>query len=291
MDPRTERNLERNAKIVEEAKRGVPRKELSEKYGLGAPAISTILNRGGVNAYSGSRSRSAKLVEEFKAGASRGELAGKYGITQTMVSKALLRNGVAAWKNQKPTPPIVAGDIAWVRVRDVWTIISAKDVELVEGYVFHLNLQGYVESSTLGLLHRLIMGDPPDSDLMIDHANGAKVDNRRKNMRWVVHAQNQVNSKCRSNSGYKGVYWDARRGVFSAKVGKDGKSHWIGRFRDPRDAASAVYDKICELWGEEFARTHHPDSREPDAATTAKITRRIFEGPPRKLLTDQDQQG
>ena len=43
-------------------------------------------------------------------------------------------------------------------------------------------------------LHQLIMGPPPDPDLVIDHRDRDKLNNRRSNLRWATVSQNKVNS-------------------------------------------------------------------------------------------------
>jgi hypothetical protein len=53
------------------------------------------------------------------------------------------------------------------------------------------------------LLSRFIMNPP--QDLLVDHIDGDKFNNRRENLRVANHRQNALNVKARSNSGFKGV--------------------------------------------------------------------------------------
>jgi hypothetical protein len=60
-----------------------------------------------------------------------------------------------------------------------------------------------------------------------------KADNRFANLREATNAQNRYNaSRQRNNkSGYKGVYFDKRRGKWQAQITKDGKTKTIGLYR------------------------------------------------------------
>jgi len=58
------------------------------------------------------------------------------------------------------------------------------------------------------MVHRLIMGDPPEGMDEVDHINHDGLDNRRSNLRWVTHAQNMSNRRVSKNSasGVVGVH-------------------------------------------------------------------------------------
>lgn len=73
----------------------------------------------------------------------------------------------------------------------------------------------------------------------IDHRNGVPDDNRWANLREATHAQNMQNVKARG-LWPKGVTYDRQRGLFAAKLKQGGKTHNLGRFPTPEEAA-AVY--------------------------------------------------
>lgn len=94
-------------------------------------------------------------------------------------------------------------------------------------------------------LHNFILEHTP-SDVIVDHINGNKLDNRLINLRIATHKENKRNSggKRNSTSSYKGVSWDSSRNKWIASIQYGGKTHHIGRFDDEVECAKA-YDKAC----------------------------------------------
>lgn len=94
----------------------------------------------------------------------------------------------------------------------------------------------YVQVRAAGRLHyahRIIWvmhnGLIPDG-MQIDHIDGDGTNNRLKNLRLVTASQNKRNQRKLSNntSGYTGVYFDKRRGTYSARVWQDGRFITLG---------------------------------------------------------------
>lgn len=78
--------------------------------------------------------------------------------------------------------------------------IDAEDYTLCHEYLWVLNREGYVVSSTTGNkervnLHRLVMGLPPykEDERVIDHLNHNKHDNRKKNLKICSSSENAKN--------------------------------------------------------------------------------------------------
>jgi hypothetical protein len=133
-----------------------------------------------------------------------------------------------------------------------FTLVDNKDFELLKQYSCFYN-QGYAWVRINGkqiLMHRFIMGNP---SFDIDHLNGDKLDNRRKNLRVCNASQNAANAKKRKgcSSKYKGVSWD--------KVKKNWMVYangiYIGRFSNELQAAKTYDLKAKELFGE-FAKVN-----------------------------------
>lgn len=138
-------------------------------------------------------------------------------------------------------------------------LISKKDKEIFSKNNWAVNKAGYVyrrnKSKTM-LLHREIMA-PIEKNMVVDHINGNKLDNRRINLRICTHAQNMANSKMRKNnqSGYRGVYWNKEKSKYQVGITIDKKVLYLGRFYDIKKAAEA-YDKAAILQYGNFAVTN-----------------------------------
>lgn len=119
---------------------------------------------------------------------------------------------------------------------------------------------GYIVIRIRGRLykaHRLawlyMTGEWPSHQ--IDHRLSETGDNRWEKLRQATHQQNMFNSKMpKSNtSGFKGVIWDKRRGMWRAQIGLNYRCIVLGLFTDPSEAYSAYLKAASELHGE-FAR-------------------------------------
>lgn len=86
-------------------------------------------------------------------------------------------------------------------------------------------------------MHREVMqylGIELPEGYIVDHINKDGLDNRRSNLRVIDKSQNAYNSRKRTTkSGYIGVHYDKRAGLWIAKLGK----RTIGRYPDSKTAA------------------------------------------------------
>lgn len=131
-----------------------------------------------------------------------------------------------------------------------WALIDAEDYNKVK----HCNWakeksRGYALSCTRHKvsMHRLIMDTP--ADLLTDHINHNKLDNRKSNLRFCTASQNQWNKPSYGGtSKYKGV--SRRRNKWKASIGKNNKSHHIGYFDTEEEAALAYNAKAKKYFGE-----------------------------------------
>ena len=97
-------------------------------------------------------------------------------------------------------------------------------------------------------LHRIIWFlhykiDP--QNLLIDHVNGVRDDNRIVNLRLATRQQNQSNIKA---AGFR-----QHRDKYQATIMFNGKNYYIGTFHSAEEAETAYRSKARELRGE-FAR-------------------------------------
>ena len=133
-----------------------------------------------------------------------------------------------------------------------YALVDDEDYELVISRKWFFGSNGYVNSG-VGRLHRLIM--KANSQQLVDHINGNKLDNRRSNLRFCNKSQNGSNSSLSKNnkSGYKGVHFDKSRNKWIVSIKVNYKNNHIGRYNNIKDAALA-YNKAAKKYFGEFAR-------------------------------------
>ena len=97
------------------------------------------------------------------------------------------------------------------------------------------------------LIHRLIyesVHGPIPKNLVIDHINGNRLDNRIVNLRAITQAKNCQNRhtvRADSKSGLIGVEQYGVNGKFCARMTRNGKRYVIGTYDNKQDAKLA-YD-------------------------------------------------
>lgn len=128
-------------------------------------------------------------------------------------------------------------------------IYDTEDSDIVGLFKWYKNPAGHifspptrVKGSKCITIHGLIMMRP--ADCIVDHINGNKLDNRKENLRYCSHSENQKNVKKKvrhgkSTSKYKGVSW-SNRGYWQVVVRVDGKLKFIGKYTTEQDAALAA---------------------------------------------------
>ena len=133
-------------------------------------------------------------------------------------------------------------------------LVSEEDEDLLRVRNWHIGKNGYaVTNIKLGVnkwtqiyLHREIarrMGIT-EAGMFVDHINRDKLDNRRDNLRKATPAQSVY------NTSRPGVFWDKSRGRWTAKIQKQGKLIWMGRFEQREDAVRERAKRIPEIFGE-----------------------------------------
>lgn len=111
--------------------------------------------------------------------------------------------------------------------------------------------------TTSQLLHRFIL-NVPHPGIDVDHRDHDALNCQRSNLRMCVRGENNGNMrKSRGASQYKGVSWDAGRGMWRGYITIHNKSKFLGRFHDEREAALA-YDTAARASFGEFANANFP---------------------------------
>lgn len=136
--------------------------------------------------------------------------------------------------------------------------VDEDDLPLVEGlrWTAAPSSQGKfyamrTENKRTVYMHRLILGAKRGE--VVDHINGDTLDNRRSNLRIGTLADNAVNRRYESASGYRGVFKEKSR--WRAHIYRGGKKHCLGHFLTAEEAARA-YDQAALVLHGEFAITN-----------------------------------
>lgn len=132
--------------------------------------------------------------------------------------------------------------------------VDAQDVALVGKYTWCIGKDGYVVTNvststgqTLLPLHRLLVNP---GELLVDHINRNKLDNRRCNLRSCTVAQNARNKGVYSNntSGYTGVV--SSRTKYKVQCRLNGTHTYHGTYTTTHAAAIVANIVRRELHGD-----------------------------------------
>ena len=101
----------------------------------------------------------------------------------------------------------------------------------------------------------LVKGSVPKQ---IDHEDTDKLNNRFRNLRPCTCKGNAGNANIHrhNTSGYRGVSLNAQSGFYHAQIKVYGKQTYLGRSRDPREAAR-IYDVAAKAHFGAFARLNN----------------------------------
>ena len=129
-------------------------------------------------------------------------------------------------------------------------IIDLEYIDVIKDYKWHLTARGYVLNNKVGKLHKFIMN--PSDDLVVDHINRNKLDNRRCNLRICSQHQNSMNKSKASNntSGVSGVCWDKNSNKWAAYININKKRKFLGYFSTLEKAAEVRRQAEIEYYGE-----------------------------------------
>jgi hypothetical protein len=144
------------------------------------------------------------------------------------------------------------GAAVWVDEQD-YSHLVGYSWRLTEGYACRSGGHGKPRIR----MHREITGATPGQE--VDHINGNKLDNRRSNLRLCTHAENLRNRKKWSKDGhtrFKGIR-QTKPGTWIAQIGVNGRTTYIGTFRNEEDAARAYDERALAQYGS-FARLNFP---------------------------------
>lgn len=151
--------------------------------------------------------------------------------------------------------------------------IDSEDMKKCKDYVWYLKDDGYVVGNESGnktrtSLHRFIMDSYVCADQIVDHINHDKLDNRKINLRICTSSQNSMNrvKSNRNTSGFVGISWNKRKGLWVSKIEVNKNSIFLGYFKDMDDAVQARKEAEDKYFGEfkynQFIITENSESED-----------------------------
>lgn len=128
--------------------------------------------------------------------------------------------------------------------------IDKEDYPLLSKYTWHYH-NGYFQTSKDNkkvVLHRLLVGEQCPPNMVVDHINRNRLDNRRSNLRFVSHSLNSTNACIRSDKTQ-----DLPRGINYSK-GTPGRSYPSYNAQISIDGKREVRTFSTHKYGEQEAK-------------------------------------
>lgn len=131
--------------------------------------------------------------------------------------------------------------------------ISARKVKLAHHNKGYLDVSLFKDGKrTHHLVHRLVLQSfIGDCELLVDHINGNKQDNRLENLEYVTCRENirRGFSRKKTSSKYRNVSWSRSQKRWIANIRVCGKLIHLGSFIDEKEAFHSVirYEKQNQI--------------------------------------------
>jgi hypothetical protein len=142
--------------------------------------------------------------------------------------------------------------------KGLYVLVDEEDYEKLNQKNWYLHKNGYAFSNDFTKMHRYIL-NYTGTELMVDHKNRNKLDNRKSNLRLCTRSQNMQNSISGYNKKYKGVFIIKNKRFNTqyivSKIVVNKKTLYIGTYKNLEDAAKA-YDVAAVKYFGEFALTN-----------------------------------
>ena len=141
-------------------------------------------------------------------------------------------------------------------------LVDADKYELIKNISWHFDNKGYVTGNiTINKkqhkvrLHRFITNCP--ENMVVDHINGDKSNNRMCNLRICSVKENIYNSgiQKRNTLNAKGVSM-THSGTYQAQIQVDGKLKYLGSYKTIKEASDA-YDLAAKKYFGKFAKLNN----------------------------------
>jgi hypothetical protein len=129
-------------------------------------------------------------------------------------------------------------------------IMDVDDYYKFNDMCWHADNKGYIVNSIRNRanikMHRLVMSCP--TGMCVDHINGDKYDNRKKNLRICTNTENARNHVPQKNKTISGIS-KTKYNKWMARIGFDGERIYLGTFDSEQKAIAARIKAENELYG------------------------------------------
>ncbi len=151
------------------------------------------------------------------------------------------------------------------RVKSLKRIVARKNLQVnikerilkqvigTVGYLkVNLNLEG---SQKTKYIHQMVAiaflnHTPNGHNLIIDHINNVKTDNRAENLQIVTVRKNVSKDRKGGTSKYIGVCWNKHGNKWASAIDVKGKRNHLGYFTNEIDAHNAYQNKLKQINGQ-----------------------------------------
>lgn len=123
------------------------------------------------------------------------------------------------------------------------TVVDLVDWKKLKPFTWYKGDEGYVKTTKrvnrsqvrhVLYLHTAIMGKK--KGFIIDHIDNNKLNNTRKNLRFLTQSQNIMRCKGRTPNGHKGVYFIKERKKWRSEIKLNGRNVVLGYSSNLKDA-------------------------------------------------------
>ena len=135
--------------------------------------------------------------------------------------------------------------------------IDIEDYDKIKDLCWSENDQHYIISWTLNRkkairLHRFILGLTSENELIIDHKNNNRYDNRKQNLRLANKQLNGINRDVNKNNllGTKGVSLSKNKKKYEARIMINGKNIFLGSYLTLEEAKKTRQEAEIKYFGE-----------------------------------------
>lgn len=141
-------------------------------------------------------------------------------------------------------------------------LVDTEDVERLLAFKrkWQISAQGYAYITDKNheqiFIHRYLTGLPdrydPETQLIADHEDGNRLNNRKDNLRVIKKPENPINCGLYKNntSGCKGVSWLERLGKWQVNIQYQKKNYYLGVYSDYNEAVRVRKEAEKKYFGD-----------------------------------------